>query len=81
MKLSKFLGKNVQITLGEGSVLTGYVDGFSSATNNDESGEDELYLSIAGSRNILVTASEIASIQVLEPAQSKKRFPLVAASL
>jgi hypothetical protein len=30
---------------------------------------------------VVVRPSEIASIQVLEPAQSKKRFPLVAASL
>ncbi|MDR2538577.1 MAG: hypothetical protein LBC43_02910 [Bifidobacteriaceae bacterium] len=81
MELFKYAGKTLRIVFDDGMTISGHAFGFSSAPNNEESGEDELYVRTDDQRVIGVTPSEISSIQVLEPAQSKKRFPLVAASL
>jgi hypothetical protein len=81
MNLRDCLGKCVRIISKTGLEVDGTVCGFSWAKDNDESGEDELTLRTKSYPYVNVTASEIASIQILETAQSKKRFPLVAASL
>jgi hypothetical protein len=81
MRLFDYAGKNVTVSFTNGRVIEGYAEGFSSAPNNEESGEDELYVQTKHGKIYGVMPSEIASIQVLEPAQSKRRFPLVAASL
>ncbi|MDR2538286.1 MAG: hypothetical protein LBC43_01380 [Bifidobacteriaceae bacterium] len=79
--LLKWVGNKVMVTFGDGETISGVVDSFTGALDNAESGEDELNVVTPDHENIQVIASEIASIQVLEPAQSKKHFPLVAASL
>jgi hypothetical protein len=81
MDLHNYLGKTIIVTFDDGLTVTGLADGFSMAQDNEEFGEDELILRTDVYPAVVVRPSEIASIQVLEPAQSKKRFPLVAASL
>jgi hypothetical protein len=81
MEFSDYLGKTVRVEFINGRVITGVAGGMSYAPDNDESGEDELNVWTNDGRIYEVLSSTLASIQVLEPAQSKKRFPLVAASL
>ncbi|MDR2538092.1 MAG: hypothetical protein LBC43_00300 [Bifidobacteriaceae bacterium] len=81
VNLFEIAGKDVNIVFTDGQVMSGFAASCSGALDNDESREDELDLEAEDGHLYCIRASEIASIQVLEPAQSKKRFPLVAASL
>jgi hypothetical protein len=81
MDLFQYVGKKIKVEFVNGHVISGFVSGYSGGQDNDETGEDELDIETSTGEIYGVWPSVVASIQVLEPAQSKKRFPLVAASL
>ncbi|MDR2538052.1 MAG: hypothetical protein LBC43_00100 [Bifidobacteriaceae bacterium] len=81
MKLSEYLGKQVQVVYNNGRTITGYAQGFNGALDNDDTGEDELDVWTSDGSVYRAMPSEIASINVLESVNKNKiHFKSIAAA-